>query len=41
MTISAGIRDDIQTLRGIAVLMVVLFHLQAPLFANGFPQIVR
>jgi peptidoglycan/LPS O-acetylase OafA/YrhL len=36
MTISAGIRDDIQTLRGIAVLMVVLFHLQAPLFANGF-----
>jgi peptidoglycan/LPS O-acetylase OafA/YrhL len=36
MTISASVRDDIQTLRGIAVLMVVLFHLQAPFFANGF-----
>lgn len=29
-------RNDLQILRGIAVLMVVLFHLQIPFFANGF-----
>jgi peptidoglycan/LPS O-acetylase OafA/YrhL len=30
------IREDIQFLRGIAVLAVVLFHLEAPFFQNGF-----
>ena len=30
------LRHDIQLLRGYAVLIVVLFHLQAPLFRNGF-----
>lgn len=30
------IRQDIQFLRGLAVLAVVLFHLQAPFFHNGF-----
>lgn len=29
-------RQDIQILRGTAVLMVVLFHLQTPFFDNGF-----
>lgn len=29
-------RDDIQFLRGLAVLAVVLFHLQIPFFNNGF-----
>ncbi|MDP1787899.1 acyltransferase family protein [Nitrosomonas sp.] len=29
-------RQDIQILRGVAVLMVVLFHLQIPFFDNGF-----
>lgn len=36
MDIASGTRADIQALRGIAVLMVVLFHLQAPYFQNGF-----
>jgi peptidoglycan/LPS O-acetylase OafA/YrhL len=36
MDIASGTRDDIQALRGVAVLMVVLFHLQAPYFENGF-----
>ncbi len=30
------IRNDIQLLRGLAVFMVVLFHLQTPWFSNGF-----
>jgi peptidoglycan/LPS O-acetylase OafA/YrhL len=30
------IRQDIQFLRGLAVLVVVLFHLQVPFFENGF-----
>ncbi len=30
------IRQDIQFLRGLAVLIVVLFHLQFPFFQNGF-----
>jgi peptidoglycan/LPS O-acetylase OafA/YrhL len=30
------IRKDIQLLRGLAVVTVVLFHLQAPFFQNGF-----
>ncbi len=30
------IRQDIQFLRGLAVLTVVLFHLQVPFFQNGF-----
>ncbi len=30
------IRQDIQFLRGLAVLIVVLFHLQIPFFKNGF-----
>lgn len=30
------IRQDIQLLRGLAVLIVVLFHLQTPFFENGF-----
>ena len=29
-------RQDIQVIRGVAVLLVVLFHLQMPLVANGF-----
>ncbi|MCC9622551.1 acyltransferase [Thalassospira sp. MA62] len=29
-------REDIQVLRGLAVLLVVLFHLQVPGFENGF-----
>jgi peptidoglycan/LPS O-acetylase OafA/YrhL len=29
-------RQDIQILRGVAILMVVLFHLQTPFFSNGF-----
>lgn len=36
MKISQGTRNDIQILRGIAVLIVVLFHLQTPAFGNGF-----
>ncbi len=36
MIIADGTRDDIQVLRGLAVLLVVLFHLQVPFFGNGF-----
>jgi peptidoglycan/LPS O-acetylase OafA/YrhL len=31
-----NLRQDIQILRGAAVLMVVLFHLQVPFFENGY-----
>lgn len=31
-----SIRQDIQILRGVAVLMVVLFHLRAPFFGSGY-----
>ena len=34
--IADSTRDDIQALRGFAVLLVVLFHLQTPYFQNGF-----